>query len=319
MEENLEISHLKTFLEEGREYLSSNLNFIILGGEQLLVKDKVLEIAKLGQKRKQEVIVSTNGTLIDSKFAQIAKKFNLIVQVSLEGAEKETNDKIRGKNSYERIIEGIKILVAHRVYTIISMVVHEGNFSEMDSFSKLGIELGVTEVRFIPLKIMGNARKNNLQAVSLTQIIKEINQIIQYNRNTERLFKRDIFSTMKNLCRVSQKRPYCGTGLNTILIDADGQIYPCPNHLLPEFSSGNIREQSFKEIWLSSSQFLNLREDYHINRNHDCKECPVKYWCLGGCRGETYENTLSLNSKSITCKDNFAAIIETFWYLSELN
>jgi radical SAM protein with 4Fe4S-binding SPASM domain len=123
---------------------------------------------------------------------------------------------------------------------------------------------------------------------------------------------------MKYICARSNKRPFCGTGLKTILIDSDGEVYPCPNHAKPEFSCGNISEMRFEEIMLDSPVIRKIRKLYHIDSiNDECPECPVKYWCLGGCRGETYENTGILTAQGTGCEEMRKAIIETFWILAD--
>ncbi|MFX0093232.1 MAG: radical SAM protein, partial [Candidatus Hodarchaeota archaeon] len=65
IQDSLRIEDLERFLMQGEDYLSRNLNFAILGGEPLLAKKKTIEIAKLGQERGSEVVVSTNGLLVD--------------------------------------------------------------------------------------------------------------------------------------------------------------------------------------------------------------------------------------------------------------
>ncbi|MFW9919800.1 MAG: SPASM domain-containing protein, partial [Candidatus Thorarchaeota archaeon] len=124
-------------------------------------------------------------------------------------------------------------------------------------------------------------------------------------------------SVMTYLCARSKKRAYCGAGLKTILIDADGEVYPCPNHAKPEFSCGNIRNHLFGEIWMESDTLKHLRSTYQIDQiNEVCSQCAIKYWCLGGCRGETYENTTNLRAVGVGCESLRKGIIETFWLLA---
>jgi radical SAM protein with 4Fe4S-binding SPASM domain len=102
-----------------------------------------------------------------------------------------------------------------------------------------------------------------------------------------------------------------------VLLDSDGEIYPCINHHLPEFKAGTIREKSFSETWAESPILKNIREVYpNENRNKKCANCVVRHWCLGGCHGETYQVTNSMNSCAIDCEDIKKSVIEMFWLLA---
>ncbi|MFW9824165.1 MAG: radical SAM protein [Candidatus Thorarchaeota archaeon] len=317
--DNFPLESFKNFVNEAsnESQLSKELNLAILGGEPLLEKEKTLEIAKFGKMKGYDTIVSTNGLLIDSKFAKQAEKYQLTVQVSLEGSTRDVNDSIRGDGTFNKAKTGIGILVQNQVYTIISMVVQESNFHDIENLYHFGVNLGVNEVRYIPLKIMG-AAKVNLNPVKKIDILHSLYTLVKKYKNAKRYLKRDFYSIMKMTCAHSYITSHCGTGLKTVLIDANGDVYPCPNHRLPEFNCGNISNGSFKEIWLESPILLKLRKTYNIETiNSECSNCVVRYWCLGGCRGETYENTNNLTSKAIDCKDMFESIIETFWILSQ--
>ncbi len=306
------------FIYEAKKYnlLKRDSNIAILGGEPLLKKEKALKIAELGQNLGLDVIVSTNGHLIDLDFAKKARSYNLTVQVSLEGSKAEINDEIRGKGSFIKAINGVKLLIKHRVHNILSMVVHSTNIGDVEQFFLMGKRLGVNEVRFINLKKMGSA-KCNLLPIHRSELIVAIQKLFDKYEYAQKMLTRDYLTIMKKTCIQSNKLSYCGTGLKTVLIDSDGSIYPCPNHCSPKFNCGNINKDSFKDIWLNSPILKKIQATYNINSiNDECPKCIVKYWCKGGCRGETFENTASMSSKATGCREIYSSIIETFWLLS---
>lgn len=316
-----DILNIKTFKKfvnnvKEKQLISKKLNIAILGGEPLLKKQKVLEIAKFGHKMGFKVILSTNGLLIDTKFAKKAKEHELEVQISLEGASKKINDNIRGKGTFDKIVESLTILVHYNVYTIISMVVHKDNFEDIENLYLFGQKIGINEVRFIPVKIMGQA-KENITPIKRTELLYAIHNIVKKYPSAKKYLRRDYYTLMKKTCANCSKTLYCGTGLKTILIDTDGEVYPCPNHVWPEFKCGNIHNNSFDEILLDSPVLQNIREIYNVNKiNDECSNCIVKYWCSGGCRGEAYEEFNSLTSKAVDCENIRESILETFWILS---
>ena len=72
--ESLSIQDVKRFIEEGGNFISPNLNFAVLGGEPLLAKERTLQVGQLGKTLNAEVVVSTNGLLIDTAFAEKAQE-----------------------------------------------------------------------------------------------------------------------------------------------------------------------------------------------------------------------------------------------------
>jgi radical SAM protein with 4Fe4S-binding SPASM domain len=71
-----------------------------------------------------------------------------------------------------------------------------------------------------------------------------------------------------------------------IFIDADGTVYPCPNHTSPEHACGSMREAGLAEIIERSPVMIAARERYQVTRYTRCRGCPFRYWCAGDCRGE---------------------------------
>ena len=309
-----------SFLKQIKPYLSKKCALNLLGGEPLLASEKLIEIARYGRKNGFNMLVSTNGTMITDDFAKQAGSVGLEVQVSVDGHNAGLNDGLRGEGVFEQIEEGLKILVENGVHTIVSMVCCKDNFAYLEDYYKWAKSLGVNEARFIPLKNMGSACGEKIEPVSMLEMIKEAGRIFGEKPELKELAGRDCFSIIANTCRYSNKRVSCGSGLQTVLLDADGSIYPCLNTNMGEFRIANIRDDDFNfgDIWESSPVLKRIRENSCIETmNNQCSKCIVKYWCLGGCRGETFAVTGKLNGPSNNCRDYRVSILEIFWILSE--
>lgn len=316
--EELNANEIKNFLDQTTEFRSDKCCLSILGGEPLLVVEKTLEIAeyakKLGFKWRN---LSTNGTLINRDFAKKARDIELEVQVSLDGENLETNDRFRGKGSFKKAIKGIKILVEEGTYSVLCMTYHSGNFDKLEKFYDLAHKLGVNEARFAPLKYIGGGKNISVKKIPLIEMIKHSYNMFKNNAQYLSIAGRDHFSTFAASCKLGSKTDYCGTGSRMVLLDSDGEIYPCINHHLPEFKAGNIRDKTFREIWNESPILKKIRETYpNDKRNQKCASCEVRHWCLGGCRGETYQVTHSMKSCAIDCIEIKKSVIEMFWLLS---
>jgi sulfatase maturation enzyme AslB (radical SAM superfamily) len=71
---------------------------VVTGGEPL-VREDILDILNYASEHIDRVLLLTNGTLITDEIAEKLKEFKVDVQVSLDGAQQETQDFIRGKGS----------------------------------------------------------------------------------------------------------------------------------------------------------------------------------------------------------------------------
>jgi radical SAM protein with 4Fe4S-binding SPASM domain len=121
-------------------------------------------------------------------------------------------------------------------------------------------------------------------------------------------------------CTLCNKRDYCGTGQQTIFLDADGSLYPCPNHCYNQFKFGNIFNHGYNliDLWEKSPILDKLRKQYNIHDlNETCSTCIVRNWCTGGCRGESFAVTGKLDAPAPDCNESRDAIIEMMWILGE--
>ena len=98
----------------------------LTGGEPMLRKD-IFKLIDYCKSKGIYVSINTNGTLVNDK---VAKRLNAdVVRVSVDGLEK-TNDKIRGKGSFKKTLNGINSLKKYNKRIIISTAVGKVNKKE---------------------------------------------------------------------------------------------------------------------------------------------------------------------------------------------
>ena len=289
-----------------------------LGGEPLLRKQDVLQVAEYWiRKEKGSATVSTNGSLIDYHFAQKAADLPLAVQISLDGANPATCDAVRGKGSWKRAVEGSKISVKSGAPTWLCMVYHKENFCELEDFIALGQQLGVSGVRFIPYNYLGRGTSSELVKVMPHQMVKKVHTILKKHPEWGDFIDQSFFGNISVIVKSAPRYVYCGSGLSTLLIESNGDLYPCINLVYPEFRIGNLREQHFEDLWINSPILKKIRSLCVEDTNGKCSFCTVRYLCGMGCRSEIYELTHRITLPTFFCESWKKSIFEMCWILDE--
>ena len=116
--------------------------YTILGGEPLIVFDKIYKIFKKYNSAYAQIF--TNGTLINEEIAKKLQEIgNIFINFSIEGFEKETDER-RGKGVFKKVIEGMELLKKYGVPHGFSVVYSRKNADVVisDGFIDLMLEKG---------------------------------------------------------------------------------------------------------------------------------------------------------------------------------
>jgi len=75
----------------------------------------------------------------------------------------------------------------------------------------------------------------------------------------------------------------CPAGKTKILIDAFGNVYSCDILRTKDMCAGNIKNQSFEEIWAESNVLKTFRSRTPDKIKGKCLKCEYLNACVGGC------------------------------------
>ena len=142
-EAGLPPDRLEHLLDRGVELGLERL--YITGGEPLLRKDLFRLVDRATTTHGLEVIVLTNGTIIQGSIRQGLRSLDrerVRFQISVDGASPETNDPIRGPGSFVAALEGARELAHLGFDTSLSAVTTEENLLELPLLPALARSVG---------------------------------------------------------------------------------------------------------------------------------------------------------------------------------
>ena len=208
--------------------------FTILGGEPFIRGD----IFDLFQKHNRLYFQTfTNGTLIDDKKAdRLASLGNIWVNFSLEGFEKETDER-RGEGTYKKIISGMSKLKERGVGFGYSTTVTKRNLDIItsDEFVDSMIEKGSLIGWYFLYMPVANS---DLELMPSPEERLKLKKRGEHIRKNKPLFIVDFWNDA----------PYvegCIAGKRYIHINANGDVEPC---IFMHFATDNIQKKPLKEI-----------------------------------------------------------------------
>lgn len=262
---------------------------IISGGEPLMIGDKIEDYVNITKKYNVPfVALTTNGTLDTVKDISIFKKFDLI-QISIDG-KKETHEKIRGLNTYNKSINFIKKIQKVNKNISLMMAVNGINYDEIKEVNALSKKLNV---KFALEVVTPCGRGKDLSMITSDQMKNLKEYLIKENINCS-----DPISFCNNDKKYFNKyiSTGCSAGTKAVCIDSNFIVYPCPRMRIP---LGNLNENSLEEI-LKCKVILNLSNRDKLTGK--CGNCKNKYIC-GGCRARVYSATGDYLAGDMWCVD----------------
>ena len=269
------------------ELSALGLKRIVFSGGEPILRTDLEDICKIFSKHSVKQTLLTNGVLVKKKIDTLAPYLDELI-ISIDGAKPETHDAIRGVNSLNLIIDGIKFTKENFPSLNISFrtVIQKNNFRELHDIIQLGAKLGITRVSFLPVDVYSEAfgREHSEAAVNDNSLILSKEETIELRNIINNIEKKyfdshfvsepynklmgyaDYFSSALS----GNKFPpvYCNAPMMSTVITARGDVLPC--FFLPKL--GNIREKSLIQI-LNGDEAVTTRKQVRAFEPERCKTC----------------------------------------------
>lgn len=277
------------------------------GGEALLRKD-IYDILLTARNLGFKVFLLSNGTLITEEVAKKLKQLDVAVQVSVEGPDAKTNDKIRGRGTFEKAMNGIKKCLKNGIRVELSVTLMKNNLDKLCEMIDLAHKLGIKVVRMGLPKNVGNISLHE------RELYPSVDAIIQGYKTVDSFLRQKKTDLIVGELAFYQKRvAYMAKHVRNedydseFNVSADGHVSPCQNLFRRDFGANSIYHNTIWEI-RDTSTLYSMFKNTHVDKITSCKECVVKYICGGGCRGYALQIIGDINALDPLCEVHFAML-----------
>lgn len=250
---NLSIYKLKKLLNILNEMNVKNINLTFHGGEPLLRGKKFYEnIFKYIQNKKYKkftIIFQTNGTLIDSEYIKIFKKYDCNIGVSLDGNSYELNkNRFDNIKIFDKVLESIKILKENDIHFSLFITLTSENVRYIDDILNF-----INYVK--PKSFVINPIKGEREFITKRDWEKTLMKCIEFYKKTK---IPELHSV--NILRIrNEKMPYLctinGTCNKFLNMDINGNIYKTCIFQYKKLYIGNIFDKNIIELILDKTKF----------------------------------------------------------------
>jgi radical SAM protein with 4Fe4S-binding SPASM domain len=267
-------------------YQVSSPLLILSGGEPLLRPD-VFELIECGSKKGLKMGLGSNGYLIDDVVAKRLKEAGIAtVSISIDSSIPAQHDEFRGvQGAWEKAVNACKMLRKHGVLVQVNTTLTHDNYDQIDDIMTLAESIGVENFHLFFLVPTGRGVKlTDISPQKYEEMITNTFAKVHKHRLNVRPSCAPQFMRIAQGMGLDMRQWIrgCIAGLHYCRIYPNGDVTPCP--YLP-IKLGNVREQSFKDIWFNSEVFKNLRNQDCLKGK--CGACEYKTLC-GGCRARAY-------------------------------
>lgn len=276
--EELSFAEVKQLIDE----LSTMRVFVLgLSGGEPFTRKNFTDIAMHAARSNiGRIFLSTNCTLINEDILSELKSYRdkFVFKVSVDSVG-DTHDRIRRTPGiFSKTVEGIKLAVNLGFRVQVTTTLMKSNFTDFIGIIEFVKKLGVQKHRIIDIMPLGRASADLVLSDEERKSIWSI-----FKQNEDRLTQPNgEISLEMPFLGLSPGEFTCRAGRSECGILPDGTVVGC--RLLPDITSGNIRDRSFMEIWNDAETFRPFRELTPDKVKGNCSRCEYGRSCRGGCR-----------------------------------
>lgn len=266
--------------------------FAFQGGEPTLAGlpffEKLVQLQKQYGRDGQAVsnALQTNAILIDDAWAQLFREYNWLLGVSLDGPE-AMHDLYRfnkaGRGTWKQVMQAVEVLQKRKVDFNILCVLSQANVDKPKELYSFYRKLGVDNIQFIPLSEFdadGNPLPFTITPEQYGKFLVDMFDLWWPDRRKMRIRCYDNIAE----ALAGQKPGSCTmheTCDSYVVVEYNGDIYPCDFFVEKSWKLGNINIDSWGELARRTRRYSFASKK--TLAHPECQVCEYQSICHGGC------------------------------------
>lgn len=254
--------------------------------------------------------IQTNGTLINQKWVDLFKKYDVLVGISIDGPQSVNDIHRHYTNTYSSFaatMKGLKFLAKNEYkYSCISVVSNE-TVDMLSESLDFFVNEGFNTVDFIPSFLHNNPSTLNGDCYADSMIKLYDYWKSKYPDQIYIRFLGDIEGKILDNTEIigCELAGCCGENFS---VNVEGEVYPCECiSTFKELSIGNINCESFNDM-LANGHFSDWKRMVNEIDNFCIYSCECFDVCKGGCFNRRYCGNGKVLGKDIFCSPRYKII-----------
>lgn len=266
-------------IEEAKELSIKGIDFT--GGEPLLIDD-IFEYIEKARSLGLEVSLNSNVLLLTKEVAKFLKDNNVYLYVSIDGSNRETFERMRGRGNFDKLLNSIDLINEFNIPYSIIFSISSLNYHDAKDMVKFAKSIGAKDLCMIPVIPSGEAKNTGIYIDSklLIDTLREVSYEAEREEYPVILWCVPFMKSMKlsNYVIVDECHVF-----DCVDLAPTGDIMLCDVLDMP---LSEIRTKSLSEALreVEKNRFYDLlKERYKL-----CSGCSVADFCKGGCYARSY-------------------------------
>ncbi len=303
-------------------YSYPNSIFAFQGGEPTLAGlpffTKLVDFQQQYGRNSQSVsnALQTNGMLLDDAWCELFKQYNWLIGISIDGPE-DVHDQYRfnkaGKPTWARVMESIRAMQKHKVEFNVLCVLSQANVEKPREIYRFFRSIGIEYMQFIPLSDFDSDGRPYPFTITPEQYGRFMCEVFDLWWPERRKVRIRYFDNLAEA--LAGQRPGACTMHETcdsyVVVEYNGDIYPCDFFVSSEWKLGNLNLDSWPEIARRQKRY-----SFAANKalpHPVCQACEYQHICHGGCPKHRHDPRRNFNDLDYFCgayKMMFAKAVE---------
>jgi len=238
------------------------------GGEPFMRRD-IMQILKYAKKKGFEIIIYSNGSLINKKIAAELGKIGLNkIDITIPGMSRRVFESVtKLPGSRDKVFRAIGLLRQNNVPLGFKTCVLKGNSAEIKEIEGFARSLGALHRLDNMLSARLDGSKEPYKFRGILSVVRS-SELIVHSQDRKN-------DTLEDDCKVGQEGELfkCGVGKSQATVTPQGELKMCLMIDLPRYK---IIGSSLEDAWRKLRRFV---AGIKIDKNYLCDKCSLKAYC----------------------------------------